>query len=62
MNLIRIILPENLFQTWTLQNGSMCMYSTFSRDKIEYKHMAPLRRIHIWNNFSDWNYLFKFQN
>ena len=35
------ILSENLFQTWASRSGSVCMYSTLSRDKLENTHMAP---------------------
>ena len=38
---------ENLFKTWTLQSGSMCMYSSLSRDKVKYTHMAPLRGFYV---------------
>ena len=52
-NLIQIwksFLPsENLFQTGTLGSGAMCMYSSLSHDKVEYTHIAPLRRVHVWN-------------
>ena len=27
---------ENLFQTWTMRSGAMCMYSTLPHDKLEY--------------------------
>ena len=49
-NLIQIwksfIPSENLFQTWALQGGAMCMYSTLSRDKLENMNM-----VHVWNKF-----------
>ena len=44
---------ENLFQIWTPRSGAMCKYSTLSHDKLEYTHMAPLLRVHVWNKFSD---------
>ena len=31
----------------------MCVDSTLSRDKLEYTFMAPLRRVHVRNRFSD---------
>ena len=54
-NLIQIwksfIPSENLFQTWALQGGAMCMYSTLSRDKLENMNMVPLSRVHVWHKF-----------
>ena len=54
-------------QMWTLQSGSMCVYSTLSHDKLKYTQIALLFRVHVWNKFSDWkkpflNQIFKFQN
>ena len=37
-----------------------CVYSTLSRDKLE--PMAPDRRVHVGNRFSDRIKLFRFQN
>jgi hypothetical protein len=31
----------------------MCMYSSLSRDKLEYTHIAPLHGVHVCNKFSD---------
>ena len=45
------ISSENLFQTWTLRNSAMYMYSSLSRDKLEYMHIATLLGVHVWNNF-----------
>ena len=65
----RFIPSENLFQTWSMQSGVMCVDLTLSCDKLEYTHMAALHRIHVGNKvfrqdktFSDWNWIFKFQN
>ena len=45
-----IILSENLFQTWILQSGAMCdVYSSLSRDKVEYTHIEALCEVHFWN-------------
>ena len=41
------------FKTWHVQSGTMCVYSTWSRDKIEYTYMTPLSRLHVWNRFWD---------
>ena len=41
------------FQTWTPWSGAMCVYSNLSHDKLKYVHMAPLHRVHVWNEFSD---------
>ena len=49
----RIILSENLFQTWILRSGDMCVYSSLSRDKVEYTHIEPLCEVHIWKKKSD---------
>ena len=40
-----IILPENLFQTCILRRGAMCVYSSWSRDKVEYMHIEPLCKL-----------------
>ena len=53
------IISEKLFQRRTSQSGSMWVYQTLSHDKLEYKHMAPLCRIHVWNKFSDRIILFQ---
>ena len=37
------ILSENLFQTWTLRSGAICVYSSLSCVEVEYMHIAPLR-------------------
>ena len=53
-NLISIIiLSENSFQTWILRTGAMCVYSSLSHGKVEYTHIEPLCKVHIWNKFSD---------
>ena len=53
LNLNYFILSENLFQTWTLRRGAMCVYSSLSCGKVEYMHIAPLSGVHVWNRFSD---------
>ena len=35
------------------------VYLTLSCDKLEYTHMAPLQRVHVWNKFSDGIILFQ---
>ena len=45
------ISSENLFQTRHVQSGTMCVYSTWSRDKIEYTYITPLSRVYVWNKF-----------
>ena len=57
----KFILSVIFFQTWTTQSRSMCLYSTLSCDKLEYTHMAPLLRIHVWNKFSYWIILFQIE-
>jgi hypothetical protein len=39
----------------------MCVYSSLSCGKVEYMHIAPLRRVHVWNRFSDRIILFQIE-
>ena len=55
-NLIQIwksfIPSENLFQTFTLRSGAMCVYSSLSYDKDEYtKHCNTLFEIHFQTEY-----------
>ena len=55
------ILSENLFQIWIPWSGAMCVYSTLSHEKVEYTHNEPLLRVHVWNQFSNGKFFFKFE-
>ena len=63
-----IILSEHLFQTWILQSGAICVYSSLLRDKVEYTQIEPLYKVQFEkktiqdNSFSNLNQIFKFQN
>ena len=37
------------FQTCTLQNGALRVYSSLSFVKVESTHIAPLCLLHVWN-------------
>ena len=40
----------------------MWVYSSLSRDKVEYTHIEPLCKVHVWNKFSDRIFLFRFKS
>ena len=66
-NLISIwkffILSENLFQSWILRSGAMCVYLNLSLscNKVEYMHIAPLCGVHVWNRIWDRMNFFQIQ-
>ena len=43
----------DFFQTWTLRSVARWVYLTLSYNKIEYRQMAPLHRVRVWNKFWD---------